>query len=67
MIQLKMTEITDNLKDLTTTYYISEGQRQAIEAVLNIQRIDLSEQGLKQMLKDFEKEILIIPKKYSDE
>lgn len=64
MIQITITEITENNKVLTDTRQLSEGQRQAILAVLDIQRIDLSEQGLKQMLKQEETEILTIPKSY---
>jgi len=63
MIQITITEITESNKVLTDTRQLSEGQRQAILAVLNIQNIDLSEQGLKQMLKHKENEVELINKK----
>ncbi len=62
MIQITFTEITDSGKTITTTKQITEGQHQAIFAVLDIQRIDLQEQGLKQMLSSHENEIQTISK-----
>ena len=67
MLQITITEITENNKVLTDIRQLSEGQRQAILAVLDIQSIDLSEQGLKQMLKNKENEVELINKKYYEQ
>jgi len=57
MITINITEIDswDKVQP-TITLNISEGERQAIMSILNIQKIDLNEKLIEQSVKQYEEE-----------